>query len=219
MCDRLIECVRLTRCTLRVNSKQKGLVHMKVLLIRDVYNLGRAGEIKKVANGYGRNFLIPQKLAVMATPGALKQVEKIQLAAEKRRVALNEEMAGVAEKIKGLELSFTAKVGETGHLYGSITQQMIADAIEEKSGVKIDRHWIESQPLREVGLHHVKVRLTFDLIPEVNVTVISEEEVEKAEKTLKEKEREEKKEKKEKKLPTIDEIPSFTEPNQDVEKE
>lgn len=193
---------------------------MKVLLIRDVYNLGRAGEIKKVANGFGRNFLIPQKLAVMATPGALQQVEKIQQAAEKRRVALNEEMAGVAEKIKGLELTFTAKVGETGHLYGSITQQAIADAIEEKSGVKIDRHWIESQPLREVGLHHVKVRLTFDLIPEVAVTVESEEEIEKAEKASKEKEKEEKKEKKEKmKLPTIDEIPSFTEPNQDVEKE
>ncbi|NMC29018.1 MAG: 50S ribosomal protein L9 [Pelolinea sp.] len=196
---------------------------MKVLLIRDVYNLGRAGEIKKVANGYGRNFLIPQKLAVMATPGALKQVEKIQLAAEKRRLALNEEMSGVAEKIKGLELSFTAKVGETGHLYGSITQQMIADAIEAKSGVKVDRHWIESQPLREVGLHHVKVRLTFDLIPEVNVTVVSEEEVEKAAKALKEKEKEEKKEQKEKekekKLPTIDEIPSFTEPEQKVDQE
>ena len=188
---------------------------MKVLLIRDVYNLGRAGEIKKVANGYGRNFLIPQKLAVMATPGALQQVEKIQQAAEKRRVALNEEMAGVAEKIKGLELFFTAKVGETGHLYGSITPQMIADAIEEKSGLKVDRHWIESQPLREIGLHNVKVRLTFDLVPEVAVMVESEEEVEKAEKASKEKE--EKKEKK--KLPTIDEIPSFTEPNQDVEKE
>lgn len=188
---------------------------MKVLLIRDVYNLGRAGEVKKVANGYGRNFLIPQKLAVMVTPGALKQVEKIQSAAEKRRVALNEEMAGVAEKIQGLELSFTAKVGETGHLYGSITQQMIADAIEEKTSIKIDRHWIESQPLREVGLHNVKVRLTFDLIPEVAVTVLSEEEVEKS---LKEKEKEERKarkEKKEEKLPTIDEIPSFTEPNQD----
>ncbi len=84
------------------DKNEKGLEEqMKVLLIRDVYNLGRAGEIKKVANGYGRNFLIPQKLAVIATPGALKQVEKIQQAAEKRRIALNEEMAGVAEKIAG----------------------------------------------------------------------------------------------------------------------
>jgi len=191
----------------RDRQNEKGLEQMKVLLIRDVYNLGRAGEIKKVANGYGRNFLIPQKLAVIATPGALRQVEKIQQAAEKRRIALNEEMAGVAEKIAGLELTFTAKVGETGRLYGSITQQMIADAISDKTRLEIDRHWIESQPLREVGTHDVKVRLTFDLIPEVKVTVISEEEAEKEQKASKEKGKEEKT-----KLPTIDEIPSFTEP-------
>lgn len=204
----LVEFLRWTRCTLRVTDKnEKGLEQMKVLLIRDVYNLGRAGEIKKVANGYGRNFLIPQKLAVIATPGALRQVEKIQQAAEKRRIALNEEMAGVAEKIAGLELTFTAKVGETGRLYGSITQQMIADAISDKTRLEIDRHWIESQPLREVGTHDVKVRLTFDLIPEVKVTVISEEEAEKEQKASKEKGKEEKT-----KLPTIDEIPSFTEP-------
>ena len=204
----LVEFLRWMRCTLRVTDKnEKGLEQMKVLLIRDVYNLGRAGEIKKVANGYGRNFLIPQKLAVIATPGALRQVEKIQQAAEKRRIALNEEMAGVAEKIAGLELTFTAKVGETGRLYGSITQQMIADAISDKTRLEIDRHWIESQPLREVGTHDVKVRLTFDLIPEVKVTVISEEEAEKEQKASKEKGKEEKT-----KLPTIDEIPSFTEP-------
>lgn len=187
---------------------------MKVLLIRDVYNLGRAGEIKKVANGYGRNFLIPQKMAVIATPGALKQVEKIQQAAEKRRIALNEEMAGVAEKIAGLEFTFTAKVGETGRLYGSITQQMIADAISEKTRLEIDRHWIESQPLREVGIHNIKVRLTFDLIPEVKVTVVSEEEAEKEQKATRGKEKEEKP-----KLPTIDEIPSFTEPASDITQE
>lgn len=165
---------------------------MKVLLIKDVYNLGRAGEIKKVANGYGRNFLLPQKLAVMATPGALKQIEKIQQAAEKRRVALNEEMAGLAEKIAGVELTFAAKVGETGRLYGSITQQMIADAIAEKVGFEIDRHWIESQPLRDVGVHVVKVRLTFDLVPEVKVTVESDEETDKENKEKGKKEKKEK---------------------------
>lgn len=184
---------------------------MKVLLIKDVYNLGRAGEIKKVANGFGRNFLLPQKLAVMATPGALKQIEKIQSAAEKRRVALNEEMSGLAEKIEGLELTFVAKVGDTGRLYGSITQQMMADAISEKTGYEIDRRWIESQPLRDMGEHEVKVRLTFDLIPTVNITVESEEELEekaKAEKT--EAEVEEKAEP----IETIDEIPTYTEPEE-----
>ncbi len=149
---------------------------MKVLLIKDVYNLGRAGEVKKVADGYARNFLIPQKLAVMASVGALKQVEKIQTAAAKQREVLNEEMSGLAEQIAALELSFKAKVGETGKLYGSITHQMIIDAVNEKLHVNLDRHQIESQPLREVGEHSVRVRLTFDLVPEVKITVEGEEE-------------------------------------------
>jgi len=149
---------------------------MKVLLIKDVYNLGRGGEVKKVADGYARNFLLPQKLAVKVTEGALKQVKTIQEAAARQRQLLNEEMGGLAEQITGLELNFTAKAGETGKLYGSITQQMIADGIKEKVGTEIDRHWVETSGLREVGEHMVRVRLTFDLIPEVKVIVVSEEE-------------------------------------------
>lgn len=148
---------------------------MRVLLIKDVYNLGRAGDVKKVADGFARNFLIPQKMAVMATAGSLKQIEKIQSAAAKQREMLNEEMSGLAEQLQNLELHFTAKVGETGKLYGSITQQMIIDAVNQQLNVNIDRHQIESQPLREVGEHQVKVRLTFDLIPEVKVIVESED--------------------------------------------
>lgn len=158
---------------------------MKVLLIKDVYNLGRAGDVKKVADGYARNFLIPQRMAVMATQGSLKQIEKIQSAAAKQREMLNEEMAGLAEQLQGLEVRFTAKVGETGKLYGSITQQMIIDAVNEKLKVNIDRHQIESQPVREVGEHLVKIRLTFDLIPEVKVLVESEDAEKQAEKDKK----------------------------------
>ncbi|MDK2982382.1 MAG: large subunit ribosomal protein [Chloroflexota bacterium] len=149
---------------------------MKVMLLKDVYNLGRAGEVKKVADGYARNFLIPQKLAVPASTGALRQIEKIQAAASKQRELLNEEMSGVAEQIKALELVFKAKVGETGKLYGSVTQQAIIDAVNEKLNTNLDRHQVESQPLREVGEHMVRVRLTFDLIPEVKVIVESDEE-------------------------------------------
>ncbi|MCD6577116.1 MAG: 50S ribosomal protein L9 [Anaerolineaceae bacterium] len=149
---------------------------MKVLLIKDVFNLGRAGEVKKVADGYARNFLIPQKMAVMATVGAMKQIEKIQAAASKQRELLNEEMSGLAEQIAALELSFKAKIGETGKLYGSITQQMIIDAVNEQLHVNLNRHQVESQALREAGEHSVRIRLTFDLIPEIKVTVESEEE-------------------------------------------
>jgi len=148
---------------------------MKVLLIKDVYKLGRAGDVKKVADGYARNFLIPQKMAVLATQGSLKQIEKIQAAASKQRELLNEEMAELAEQLQKMELHFTAKVGETGKLYGSITQQMIIDAVNEQLKVNLDRHLVESQPLREAGEHLVKIRLTYDLIPEVKILVESEE--------------------------------------------
>ena len=148
---------------------------MKVLLLKDVYNLGRAGEVKKVADGYGRNFLLPKNMAVLATPGTLKQIDRIRETASKAREMLNAEKAGLAGQLDNLGLTFTAKAGESGKLFGSITQQMIVDAIKEKLDVEIDRHQVESQPLRETGEHAVRVRLTFDLIPQVNVTVVAEE--------------------------------------------
>jgi large subunit ribosomal protein L9 len=147
---------------------------MKILLIKDVYKLGHAGDVKKVADGYGRNFLIPQGLGVLATPGALKTVDKIKSKAAVLRAALNEEMGGLAEQLEGVELSFTSKAGETGKLYGSITAQMIADAINEKLGSKIERHQIEIEPVRNLGEHVATVRLTIDLNPKVKVMVSRE---------------------------------------------
>ena len=84
---------------------------MKVLLLKDVYKLGRAGDIKKVADGYGRNFLLPQKLAVLATAGALKQVEKIRSQAEIRRTEQNSELKGLADQINGITVVFPAPLG------------------------------------------------------------------------------------------------------------
>jgi large subunit ribosomal protein L9 len=144
---------------------------MKVLLIKDVYKLGRAGDVKRVADGYGRNYLLPQGLAVLATPGAMKQVESIRSQAAASRAALNEELGGVAEIISRVSLTFAAKAGETGKLYGSITSQMIADAIHEKTGVEINRRQLDSEPIRNLGFYKVHVRLTVDLVPEVTVVV------------------------------------------------
>jgi large subunit ribosomal protein L9 len=144
---------------------------MKVLLLKDVYKLGRAGDVKKVADGYGRNFLIPQNLAVIASVGALKQIEHIRAKANAQRLELNSQMGSVAEKVAGLSLFFASKAGETGKLYGSITSQMIADAINKKLGTEIDRHIIEVQPIRTLGEHKASVRLTMDLTPEVKIFV------------------------------------------------
>ncbi len=147
---------------------------MKVLLIKDVYKLGRAGDVKRVADGYGRNFLLPQGLAVLATAGALKQAENIRAQANTRRAVVNKEMSGVAEVLSKITLSFPAKAGETGKLYGSITPQMISDAIKEKSGVEVTRRQMDFEPIRALGTHKIHIRLTMDLVPEIAVIVYRE---------------------------------------------
>ena len=144
---------------------------MKVLLLKDVYKLGRAGDIKKVADGYGRNFLLPQKLAVLATPGALKQIEKIRSQAEVRRAELNSELKTLADQINGIVVVFAAKAGETGKLYGSITTQDVANAIQEKTRFEVKKQQIDMQPIRNLGEFTAHVRLTMDLVPEVKVIV------------------------------------------------
>lgn len=144
---------------------------MKVLLLKDVYKLGRAGDIKKVADGYGRNFLLPQKLAVLATAGALKQVEKIRSQAEIRRTELNSELKTLADQINGITVFFAAKAGETGKLYGSITTQDVANAIQEKTRFEVKKQQMDMQPIRNLGEFTVHVRLTMDLVPEVKVIV------------------------------------------------
>ncbi len=153
---------------------------MKVLLIKDVYKLGRAGEVKKVADGFGRNFLLPQGLAVLATPGAMKQIEKIKSQAEVRRTEKNSELKGLSDQIAAVVLNFSVKAGETGKLYGSITTQDVAEAITEKTRFEVKRQQIDMQPIRELGEFIAHVRLTMDLVPEVKITVHREGEVEEA---------------------------------------
>jgi large subunit ribosomal protein L9 len=144
---------------------------MKILLIKDVYKVGRAGDVKKVADGYGRNYLLPQGMAVLATPGALKQVENIRAKAAVRRAELNKEMGGLAGLLKGAYVTFGVKTGENGKLYGSITHTMIADALSKKIGATVDRHLVEVPSIRSVGTFKAAVRLTVDLMPEITVIV------------------------------------------------
>lgn len=158
---------------------------MKVLLVKDVYKLGRAGDVKKVADGYGRNFLLPQGMAVLATPGALKQSDYIRAKATEQRAIINKEMGAISEQLMKVNLSFAARAGETGKLYGSITSQDIVDAIQAQSGISIKRHQVDMQPLRTLGEHTIQVRLTMDLIPELKVIVFREgESAPKAEETV-----------------------------------
>jgi large subunit ribosomal protein L9 len=144
---------------------------MKVLLTQDVYNLGHAGDVKSVADGYGRNYLLPRGMAVLATPGAVKRAETIKTAAVRRRAQEQSDMQAVAQVINGVTVNFTVRTGEKGKLYGSITPAMITDAVKKKSGVEIQRRQMDFEPIRALGTYKVHVRLTVDLVPEITVIV------------------------------------------------
>jgi large subunit ribosomal protein L9 len=154
---------------------------MKVMLIKDVYKLGRAGDVKKVADGYGRNYLLNQGLAVLATPGALKSADKIRSKGEVQRTELNSQLKDLADQVNGITLTFAAKAGETGKLYGSITTQAVAEAIQAQTRYEVKRQQIDMQPIREVGEFKAHVRLTVDLVPVVKIIVHREGEAAEAE--------------------------------------
>jgi large subunit ribosomal protein L9 len=148
---------------------------MKVLLLEDVINLGLAGDVVTVADGYGRNYLIPRGLAEVATPGSLKQADQIRRAGERKRVRELDSARELAERIEGLELTFKARAGETGKLYGSITTTDLAEAMERELGQEFDRRKIISDPLRQLGDHAVPVRLMTDVTATLKVVIEPEE--------------------------------------------
>lgn len=150
---------------------------MRVLLIKDVYKLGRAGEIKKVAAGYGRNYLIPQGLAIPATKGAMQQSERIAAKATERRAVLNEELSDVAEILNGKKLYFPVKASETGRLYGSISAEDIVKLVKSNYSIDIERRQVETEPVRQLGTYNIPVHLTMDLVPEITVVLHRENEV------------------------------------------
>ncbi|MBN1475397.1 50S ribosomal protein L9 [Candidatus Sumerlaeota bacterium] len=147
---------------------------MKVILTRDVPEVGRAGTVKNVAPGYMRNYLFPRGLAVEATESNMRMHEKVreraaELAEEDRRRA-----AELAEKIATFELRFTLKADEHGHLYGSVSQADVVKALEEQ-GVDVERRRVQlKEHIKRTGTHYVDVRLHGEIAGRVRVVVISE---------------------------------------------
>lgn len=144
---------------------------MKVLLKEDVDNLGYSGEVHDVADGYGRNYLIPRGLAVKATPGVLKQAAAWRARAEARRAELRAEYEAITEKINDTHLVFRARAGETGRLYGSVTMMDVADRLNEELGTDIDRRKFDSAPLRDLGEHRVTIHLDRDFHPQILIYI------------------------------------------------
>jgi large subunit ribosomal protein L9 len=144
---------------------------MKVLLKEDVENIGYAGEVHTVADGYGRNFLIPQGLAVKATSSVMKQAEVWRKKAEARRNQLRAEYEDLASRINDVTMTFTARAGETGKLYGSVTMAQLTDRLNEMLGTDIDRRIVGNEPLRQLGKHSIIVRLSGDFHPHFTVVI------------------------------------------------
>lgn len=143
------------------------MARMKVLLIKDVPELGTAGEVYAVAGGYARNYLMPRRMAVLATKGALKQAEEIKQAALRTRARERANAEAQAEMIKGKKLLFTANAGDNNRLYGSVTAAEIAERLAEACGFEVDRRRIELEhPIRELGVFDLSIRL----MPEVHST-------------------------------------------------
>lgn len=148
---------------------------MKVLLVQDVENLGKSGEVKEVSGGYGRNYLMPKGLAVLATKGQIKQAEERNAAAQKRVQAARRDAEALAARIAGQTLRFTARVGELDRLYGSVTSADIAAKLQEQTGVEIDRRKIDlEEPIKRIGIYPIKIHVASGIEPMVNVVVEGE---------------------------------------------
>jgi large subunit ribosomal protein L9 len=200
--------------SVKFNCHQKKERIVKVIFIADVQNVARAGQTREVADGYARNFLFPRKLAVLANSQAAAAVEAHLKKIVKQRALEDAEMAELAKKISGVQITLKAKVGENEKLYGSITGADIAEALSKTAGFEIDKRKVElPEPIKQTGICDVTIRFTHDITAVIKVNVISEDAVEekpakavkkaekpegKAEEKVEKAEKKEKKEKKEK---------------------
>ena len=145
---------------------------MKVILLADVKGTGKKQEIVNVSDGYARNFLFPKKLAMEATPGAAKEVERKQAAERQREMERRNAAEKKAASLRGKVITVVAKCGAQGRLYGSVTGQEIADALKAQHGVDVDKRKIDlAEPIRTVGEAEVQVKLYPEISAKMTVRV------------------------------------------------
>ena len=147
---------------------------MKIILREDVEKLGKAGEVVKVKDGYGRNYLIPRQLAVLANVRNMKSLDHDRRTIETRAKKTRKTAEATAATLSAVSLVLPAKAGEEGKLFGAITSRDIAEALG-KAGVIVDRKAIQlADPIKQVGDYKVKVRVAADVLPEISVSVVPE---------------------------------------------
>jgi large subunit ribosomal protein L9 len=146
---------------------------MKVVFLQNVEGSGRTGEIKEVADGFARNFLLPRRLAAAATPDAVKRAEARAVVETRRQAELDEQARALAEGL--VPIVITARVGEKGRLYGSVTSGDIAEEVSKLVGQEVDRHMLVlEEPIKDVGIYEVPLRLTRNVEATVMVEVVGE---------------------------------------------
>ena len=148
---------------------------MKVILKNNVPKLGTLGQVVEVSDGYARNFLFPRGLALLASDGNLAKIEETKKIQAKNLVKQTAEAKVIAEKIESISCTIRVKTGESDKLFGSVTNQDIVDAAK-KEGLELDKKLIElEKPIKELGLYHVSVKLTGEIVPKLKVWVVKEE--------------------------------------------
>ncbi len=149
---------------------------MEVILKEDVPKLGHRGEVVKVAEGYGRNYLLPKRLAIEATKGNRAVIEQMKVSSERRSAREKADAEGLSKQLEGATLSFTRKAGEHDHLFGSVTNVDIADALASQ-GFTVDRRKIQlDEPIKNLGEFAVTIKLHRDITAQVKVVVAKEAE-------------------------------------------
>jgi len=145
---------------------------MKVLLIKDVKSLGKAGEVKEVKDGYGKNFLIAKGFAKHATPEIIEEHKQMMAQKEAEEKAELERLKDLAKKLDKLEIIVKKKVGENGHLFGAVTKEEIAQALKEEHGLEIDKkHITDKKVIKTIGEHEVDLKLGHGIHATLHVDV------------------------------------------------
>ncbi len=146
---------------------------MKIVLRDDIDNVGRKGDLIEVADGYARNYLVPRGLAIVATKGTIKQAQAMQRSREVREAREREAAEAVAGRLRDQTVRIQARVGEAGKLFGSVTATDVADAVAEQLEVELDRKKLDlGEPIREVGMHDVSLKLHPDVEASFHVVVL-----------------------------------------------
>ncbi len=145
---------------------------MKVILLQDVKGKGKKGQMIDISDGYARNYMLPRKLAIEATPDAVNTMKMNDKAAQERIAREKAEAMEISKKLRGMTLTVTAKGGGAGRLFGSVTNQEIADALEKHAGIKLDKRKISiSDPIKNVGTYTVTCKLGYEISAPLTVKI------------------------------------------------